>query len=333
MKNSIRPKLIIGIDGGASHSKAILFDDNGKTIDQISFKGSSLTVNFDKAPGRISKAINALCTKHNLELTEIDAIGLGLAGASNEDGRDKVFKELDRMQISNRAIIMSDAEAAYEISCPIGKGILVSIGTGVICMARNDNGEIIRTGGLGHDVDSGSGFWMGKEAMLKVALSDNTIHSEPDLMAISTLITGHFDGDDFSHAVESAMKSTKSVSKIASLCLPICQLADEGNDVALGIIQEATMSVAELIIELAAEMNVNTKTNPFIIAGNGSVLNNPLYRNGLRDALRFDIPHLGWVFSELSPAYGAGILASKFRKIPVSLISITEYLRADRSIS
>jgi len=67
-----------------------------------------------------------------------------------------------------------------------------------------------------------------------------------------------------------------------------------------------------------------------IIAGNGSVMNNQLYRKCLRDALRFDIPGLQLVFSELSPAYGAAILAGRFRNISISIKSILEQLRADR---
>ena len=322
---------IIGIDGGASRSKAVLLDQFGKTYRQLTFKGTSLTVNFDHVATRIKNSIESLCKQQKLEINDIEAVGIGLAGASNEDGRDRVFRMLDSIRLSNRSIIMSDAEAAYEVNCPMGKGILVSVGTGVICMSKDDGGNVIRTGGLGHDVDSGSGFWIGKEAMLKVAISENAEFADQDLFAISNLVARQFSGKSFNNAVEKVMGTSESIREIASLCKPICKLAEENNDVALGIIQEATLEVSELIVQLTAEVGFNLKTNPFIIAGNGSVMKNPLYRNLLRDALKFEIPYLNWVFSELSPAYGAGLIATRFRNIPLSIVAITEHLRADSS--
>ncbi|MFQ6610138.1 MAG: N-acetylglucosamine kinase [Fidelibacterota bacterium] len=322
---------IIGIDGGASRSKAVLLDQFGKTHRQLTFKGSSLTVNFDQAPTRIKDAIESLCKLQKIDLNDIEAVGIGLAGASNEDGRDRVFSMLDGIRISNRSIIMSDAEAAYEVNCPMGNGILVSVGTGVICMSRDDDGNVFRTGGLGHDVDSGSGFWIGKEAMLKVAISENAEFADPDLFEMSKLVTKLFRGDSFTHAVEKVMGAAESVREIASLCKPVCKLAEENNDVALGIIQEATLAVSEMILQLTTEVGSKLKANPFIIAGNGGVMKNPLFRNLLRDALKFEIPHLNWVFSELSPAYGAGLVAARFRNIPLSIVAITEHLHADRS--
>ena len=60
-----------------------------------------------------------------------------LAGASDEDGRDMVFKALDGLKLSRRSIIMNDAEASYEVSCPGGLGILVTVGTGVMNTQRH----------------------------------------------------------------------------------------------------------------------------------------------------------------------------------------------------
>ncbi len=326
-------QLIIGIDGGATKSTGILVDATGTTIDRITLKGCSLTANLQNAPSRIMSALDELCSRHNLKFRDIQAIGLGLAGASNDDGRDKVFGNLDRVQLSNRTIIMTDAEAAYEIACPGGEGILLSVGTGVICLARDRDGEVHRTGGLGHDSDIGSGYWIGREAMLKIALSDNTIYAEPELMSISRLITQKFKGSDFSDAVEKVMASPNSISNIASLCDPICHMAELHNEIALGLIQEATMGVADLITELAREMEIDMKSVPVLIAGNGSVIKNKIYRNCLQSALKFDAPQLKWVFSRLSPAYGAALLASRFRDIPLSLNSILERFRADCSNS
>ena len=128
---------IIGIDGGASKSRGILMNKNGETLATSFDKGTNLTVYGETAAERIIHIISDLCQTAKISFDLLDAVGLGLAGASNEDGRDQVFKKLDALNLSKRVLITNDAEAAYEINCPGDFGILVTVGTGVICLSRN----------------------------------------------------------------------------------------------------------------------------------------------------------------------------------------------------
>ena len=43
------------------------------------------------------------------------------------------------MKIGDKSLILSDTESAYQLLCPKGHGVLVSIGTGIVCMGRNEN--------------------------------------------------------------------------------------------------------------------------------------------------------------------------------------------------
>ena len=53
--------------------------------------------------------------------------------------KERLKKELDKLGISTTAIVLSDAEAAYRLLCPSGNGVLLSIGTGIICIAKDKN--------------------------------------------------------------------------------------------------------------------------------------------------------------------------------------------------
>ena len=88
---------IIGIDGGASKTQGVLFTQTGETLANIMEKGTSLTANEDSAPDRIIGLITKLCEKAGIDFDYLDAVGLGLAGASNERARDVVFGKLDNL--------------------------------------------------------------------------------------------------------------------------------------------------------------------------------------------------------------------------------------------
>ena len=312
---------IIGIDGGASKTRGILFTQSGETITTAFEKGSNLAIFGETAANRLHKVINALCNNANIPLDLVDAIGLGLAGASDKDGRDLVFKMLDGLKLSQRALIANDAEAAYEVNCPGDFGILVTVGTGVICLARNENGETVRTAGKGHEQgDKGSGYWIGKQALLNLSLNETSVMGDADLEEIMEAFLVYVEEDHFQTALENVYDNTDSVSIIAGFAESVILLAENGNEVMLSVLQEAAHAVAGYVTALAEELKYNE--NHIVLAGNGSVIQNELFRKSLNDDLCFDFPEIKWTFSTISPAYGAGMLAAKVQGVDVKVSDI-----------
>ena len=118
---------------------------------------------------------------------------------------------MDSINLSQRTIIMNDAEAAYEINCPGDFGILVTVGTGVICISRNNRGETIREGGKGHDQgDIGSGYWIGKQAISNLSLNETSVMGDHDLEEIMTVFLAHVDEIEFQPAIENLNLSTST---------------------------------------------------------------------------------------------------------------------------
>ncbi|MBC8213735.1 MAG: hypothetical protein ISR90_00955 [Candidatus Marinimicrobia bacterium] len=314
---------VIGVDGGATQTRGVLFDNTGKTLATAIGGPSSLSVCKDSAPQVVSSLISSLCEQSEIPKEYIDAVGLGLAGASDKDGRDLLFRELDKLELAGRTIIANDAEAAYEVGCPSGVGILATVSTGVICIARSVDGKIYRTAGDGHeDGDIGSGYWMGKQVLMHLALNETSVYGDKELTELLEMTFDILDESEFKEMVEKVMSSETKVKDIASFAKPICQLAENGNDVALAIVQEATQGVAEYITELAREIKYTQ--NHIILAGNGNVITNDTYRKCLNDALQFEYNDIKWTFSKVSPAYGAGLLASRVQDIDITLPKLIE---------
>ena len=166
-------KIYFGLDGGASSTRAVILNSNGKTLNKKKLsKGTNLKVYQNLAPKRITDLILELCHEISTSVDDISAFGFGLAAVSHDDGRELLFKELDRINIADRSILVNDAEAAYKTCCQDDVGILLTVGTGVICIAKNSNGDFVRVAGKGHDKsDVGSGYWIGKEVLLKLSFN------------------------------------------------------------------------------------------------------------------------------------------------------------------
>jgi len=314
---------IIGIDGGATRSHGVLYDEQGRTLAHAPAQGTSLTVYPKIAQKRIINMITQMTKEAGIPTDNIDALGIAVAGASDEDGRDIMFGELDCLGLSRRSLIASDTEAALEVNWPSMPGILVSVGTGMMCLARSADGKYHRTGGLGHQAgDVGSGYWLGRNLLMHLALNDLNLYGDQELMELGGIILETLEGDDLTDLIEEVMEDSDQVRRIASLAAPICQSAEQGNEIALALVQEASQGVADTILELLYNLGYSEKI--LTLAGNGGVIRNDLYRKLLNEALRFDYPDLRWLFSDVSPAYGAGILAGRLMDIEVDLREIVK---------
>ena len=299
---------IIGVDGGASKTQGVLFTKSGKTLASAIAKGSNLSLDAGAAADCIFLIINNLCNEATIPIEHVDAIGLGLAGSSSQNGRDLVFGKMDSIKLSQRTIIMNDAEAAYDLNCPGDFGILVTVGTGVICISRNGEGKTIRAAGKGHDTDdAGSGYWIGKQAILNLTLNETSVIGDCDLEEIMSIFLAHVHEEEFQPAMENLNANEEPVFLIAGLAESIIGLAEKGNEIALSVVQEATHMVAEYILTLTDKLEYNEDN--IVLAGNGSVIRNDFFRKSLNDELWFNFPEIKWTFSSIPPAYGAGILA------------------------
>ena len=318
----------IGIDGGASSTRAVLIDSSGKTLNKkVLSQGSNLKVYEELSCKRIIELILDLCSEVSIPISDVSAFGLGLAAISYDRGREMLFKELDRINISDKTILINDAEAAYNVICQDNVGILVTVGTGVICIAKKSDGKFVRTSGMGHDIDVGSGYWIGKEILLKLALNQSIIDEDPHLLEIKNIICKKFDQDNFEKILEHISEHEDSLALKASITKDIIDIS-EHNDGALAILQQATYNVADYIINLNQLLDYRIN-NDLVLFGNGSVIRSNLYRKSLNDALSFQFPKINWILSDISSAYGSAMLAALSKdnnKITVKQILKGDYL-------
>ena len=310
-------KYIIGIDGGATNSTGILFSINGQTINRVNTLGTNVSIYKNLAIDRIKNILYRLTQNSKINLEDISAFGIGVAGISDLNQRELLLKELDRLKIASKTLVISDMEAAYRLLCPTNQGIFISIGTGIVGMGRSKD-KVIKIAGKGHENgDLGSGYWIGKQVIKNLLLNFNLIDVDEELADIFSLVKKQLKISDYDSLNKMLLENDNVISDVASLARNVIDIAEKGNDLALSIIQEATTYVADYLIYMFD--NLEFDKSDVIIGCNGSVIKNEFYRKLLSEALQFEFKNIHWVFSDLSAAYGSGLIAASYKKMKVSI--------------
>jgi N-acetylglucosamine kinase-like BadF-type ATPase len=314
---------ILSIDSGASNVRSVIFDESGKTIiSNDSQEGANITIDCEDSTKRIISIISDTLSKSSLSYDDISHFSLGLAGISDDAAREMLFKRLEECKISNRTHLTSDVNPIFEMNCADNSAILVSVGTGAICLGRNIQNNIEKVGGLGLDHDAGSGFWMGKELMIKLSFNKNEDHNERDFNELLERTLDFLGFDELNLAIDTIMQSNDRYQKIASICDYLFDLANNGNEIAISIVQQGSQHIADMIIVLCDQ--ISYINDELIIIANGGVMNNSFFRKSLSDALSFDFTNIKWLFPTISSAYYPGLLSAKMLGMKVDINNIIE---------
>ncbi|MDQ1265424.1 MAG: BcrAD BadFG protein [Bacteroidota bacterium] len=240
---------IIGIDGGGTHTRGILFRHEKIIAESKSGTTRIGSVGVGESCERLLNTINDLCEQGSIESAELDAVVIGLAGVWLDEEKKRsaqLLKTLARGQdiIMNDLLLTSDAELAIEGAFGGEQGIIMIVGTGSIAIGQIGRNKLVRCGGWGIELDDeGSGAWIGKEGLTGVVRA-------LDGRGKPTMMTDIF--DDLYPSIDISQPRTivKAYSERAfeyhMLTPLVMQCATKGDEVCLDIIKRASKHLMEL---------------------------------------------------------------------------------------
>src|SRR5215207_10086982 len=104
--------LVLGIDGGATSTRAVLAERQGAVLGRgEAGPGNPKSAGFDSALEEVRRAIEAAFTASKMEITTADAICLALAGAGRPEDRPPIEDWVKRNQVARRVGVVPDAVA------------------------------------------------------------------------------------------------------------------------------------------------------------------------------------------------------------------------------
>ncbi len=167
-------RIFIGVDGGATRTRAVVLDEGGRELGRA--EGRQAIANAKEphlAAGSVADVSERAARAAGFELPA-EGLFAGLTGAGREDNRVAVEQELLRMGTARKVRIGTDFITAFHDAFGDGPGILLIAGTGSSSMGRGEDGRETRCGGWGHHLgDEGSGYALGAAALRVAAWQDD----------------------------------------------------------------------------------------------------------------------------------------------------------------
>ncbi len=234
-------ELILGIDGGGSKVLVTLADKDGRILRTALGGGVNPMDNPDWRQ-ELERHIEPFRSDPGLA-----AVGAALP-AYGEVAHLSSFQKrcIDEAFPDIRRTVLNDVDAAHLGAFAGRPGILVLSGTGSMSWARNGTGASARVGGWGDVIgDEGSSYWIGREALHLISQS---LDGRTRPTALATVVYEHLELDisDPINALSGWISGlARPRAGIAALSVLVDQVASNGDEAAIGLIERAAEELAK----------------------------------------------------------------------------------------
>jgi glucosamine kinase len=294
--------IVVGIDGGASKTHAIIADAHGRTLGEMVGPPSAVR------PGRaevsaevIADVVSDALDSCGLGETTPRALGIGVAGIGRDTERQQLWQALAGRDLASELVIQSDFSIALDDAFGDGPGVLIISGTGSVAFGRGPTGTTARCGGWGPSFgDEGSGAWIGRRALSVVAAAADG--REPETALTGAILTAA-QVDETIDLIGWAAEA--SPAQFATLAPVVVAVADAGDLRANAVL---TLAVEELVLHaraLARKLFMDERAAlPLALTG-GMLGRGATLRKRLEHRLKSAVPGAQLRTDPVIPARGA----------------------------
>ncbi|CAN7990863.1 unnamed protein product [Ixodes hexagonus] len=244
------------LSSGASFSKAVLLDEDGRVLAWADGKAMNhWLVGMEECRRRVHKLV--VDAKKNAGLdpsSQLECLSLCMSGCEQETSNrdlEKAFIE-EHPDIAKTVVVQSDVIGALKTVAPNGGVVLIS-GTGTNCLLVNPDDTVRRCGGWGHLLgDEGSGYTISVRAIKTVLSEDEDFHPPKwSAQRIRELVKEHFKVEDM-FALLPYFYTNFDKSFIAGLCVKLAKLALDGDELSRHLFWLAGKDLADHVSAVAA---------------------------------------------------------------------------------
>lgn len=237
---------IVGIDGGGTKTIAYAAGVDGEIITKAQETASNYhVVGVDEFKRVIISLIKQIIDETGLQMMNLQAFSLGLAGVDRADDGKVVREALRDVGLNCRIILNHDAAIGLAAGAGKKHGIVLIAGTGSIAYGVNANGEDFRAGGFGHLIgDEGSGYDIAMNA-IRSALMAEEGRAKPTILLPELLSAAGLGNRD--ELISYVYQQTNSKADIAKLAEVVVRCAEKNDETSREIITAAGYALAELV--------------------------------------------------------------------------------------
>lgn len=303
--------LVVGLDGGATKTAAVLTDESGATLARsVTGPSNFQIVGTEEAGKSVLKAIEDCCAAAGRQAEDLDAVVAGLTGAGRETDQKRMAETLIRIAASRNLPlknlhIVSDAIIALEGAFRGAPGMILIAGTGSIALGKKSDGSVVRAGGWGRIIgDEGSGYAIGRAGMTAVCRHLDGRGPGTSLTAMVAATVG------LSTQEEIIRHVYRKGFDLASIAPLVFQSAGNGDAVCLAILQDAAADLVDHVGAVIRHMGIGDGRARLAFAG-GLLTGAGVLPAILRRRLAEQFPSVTIHEPELPPEVGAALMAAK----------------------
>ena len=255
----------LGIDGGATSGKWTLVDDRGTKI--ASGSGGPIDGHIYNAISKVRLKEFLLSIDSTLR-ENIVGIYSGLTGISTNTNVAPIISIIAEVFPNAKVHIEQDVLLGYRSHFQSEPGIFLYAGTGSVAVIQRD-AHLEDIGGWGFILgDEGAGFWIGVQALRHMTLQ---LERKEALSLLSRTISSQLGVKSWDEIRE--FTYSKDKSEIANISRIVINLASEGENSSLEIIERAALELSSLVERAKVAANL---AKPRIVFGGGIARSHPI---------------------------------------------------------
>jgi N-acetylglucosamine kinase-like BadF-type ATPase len=304
--------LWLAVDGGQSATIALVAAADG-TIRGVGRGGPIRHHTEVRADDDARHAIGAAVGEAIAGVRDGDTIVCGCLALT---GSDTVAEATVRKLLPgvHTLVLESDALAALATGTLGAGGIGLIAGTGAVAVAQGRRGGPIRRGGWGWLLgDEGSGFWIGLEGLRAAARHVDGTGPQTTLTANLPARLRQID----IHAVAGLLTGQGlERAQVAALTEDVIAIADDGDAVAITILDEAAHRLSSLVLATIQAARF-LEPDERVVVGSGGVLRARRVVTSLTQILAEGAAEYRFMVPDIPPVIGAFYLGLRDHGLPI----------------
>ncbi len=291
--------VVLGIDGGGTRTRASIVSDEKILAFAESGSIKRLRVGASVAEQNLRALLGEVYKQAGV--SEVRAASAGVASATMPGVPEWIKAVFEDFSVGQSEVV-GDEVIALDAAFKGGPGILQIAGTGTNCIGRAADGGRECAGGWSSRLgDEGSGYWIGLHAIRRAL---NAYDREEPTRVLD--VVGGIWGTKTVDELVNLGDSTPGPD-FAALAPAICQLAEKGDAVALGVLQQAATDLVGFVLLVRSKLRRKHKLEAEVpVAWIGSVIGKtPLIREGFFAGLRAAVPDIPILDREVNAIEGA----------------------------
>jgi N-acetylglucosamine kinase len=254
---------VLGIDAGGTKTVCYLANAAGEILGEGRRGGANLQAHGEL---EVEKVLHAVIEEAIGDRPLLPAaVCLGVAGVDRPDDDHVVRAIMRRLGYRSHLLVVNDALVALVAGVGDEPGVVLIAGTGSIAYGVNEDGYAARAGGWGYVLgDEGSGYWIGREALIAVVREADGRGPRTRLTA---LVLEHFGLSQPNGLVREVYDKGLHRQAIAALGPVVERARSEGDLVAAEVLRGASLELTRATATVIERLQMRGKTFPLVLSG------------------------------------------------------------------